>query len=227
MSVAVYCFSGAGHSLSVAKRIAERLNAPVCLIGQAAFYGAETAVIVFPVYCQNIPTPVRGFLHAVSAKYVVLIAAYGGISPGNVLREASDCVCGTVIAAAAVPTGHSFLSEPDGGENSFLSPIIERIYRPQKAEIPKLFKNPFSDFFPAWRSRVGVKITCSSQCNDCKICEINCPMHAMHNGRPDEKCIRCLRCIRLCPKGALRFTLRPAVKGYLRKKRKNRLYLFL
>lgn len=36
MSVAVYCFSGAGHSLSVAKRIAERLNAPVCLIGQAA-----------------------------------------------------------------------------------------------------------------------------------------------------------------------------------------------
>lgn len=68
MSVAVYCFSGAGHSLSVAKRIAERLNAPVCLIGQAAFYGAETAVIVFPVYCQNIPTPVRGFLLSVSAK---------------------------------------------------------------------------------------------------------------------------------------------------------------
>lgn len=156
----------------------------------------------------------------------MLLAAYGGISPGNVLQEVSGLVRGTVIAAA-VPTGHSFLSQPACEDYSALIPICNRIYQPQKAEIPKLFKNPFADFFPSGRSRIGVTISRTSACDNCKICEISCPQQAFHNGKPDHKCIRCLRCVNLCPKNALRFSVRAVTKNYLLKKRVSRWYVFL
>ena len=225
--IAVYCFSGAGHSDSLAKWSAELINAPVYQIRPGAFCKTDTAVIVFPVYCQNIPPPVKEFLKTASAKYVILLATYGGISPGNVLKEAAEYVSGTVIAAAAVPTGHSILSESAIADYSPLIPVCSRVYHPQKAEVPRLFKNPFSDFFPAWRSRMGVALRRTQGCNNCKTCETGCPMQALHNGRPGNRCIRCLRCVSLCPQNALRFSVRPLTKGYLHKKRTNKWYMFL
>lgn len=188
---------------------------------------AETAVVVFPVYCQNIPKPVKKFLSECSAKYVVLIATYGGISPGNVLWEASKCVFGAVIAAAAIPTGHSVLSESEPKTDFPFSFVAERIRTPKEAKIVKRFKNPFSDFFPSLRSRLGIKITRLSGCNRCKLCEENCPTHAIRDGAINGKCIRCLRCVSQCPKHALSIRVHPLLKMYLLKKRKNRLVLYL
>lgn len=225
---AVYCFSGAGHSRDLADWVSARIHAPVYRIGADAVpTTTDCAVLVFPVYCQNIPQPVKRFLQTVTSKYVVALATYGGISPGNVLQEASASVRGAVIAAAAVPTGHSFLSQPARADYAALIPLCDRIAHPKKAEIPKLFKNPFAGFFPSWRSRISVRIRPTSACGNCNLCERNCPQQAFHNGKPNHTCIRCLRCVSLCPKHALRVSVRPITKRYLLKKRAARWYIFL
>ncbi len=225
--IAIYCFSGAGHSSDLANWVSDFINAPIYRIGTDAFQATDSAVLVFPVYCQNIPQPVKRFLPTVTSKYVVLFATYGGISPGNVLQEASASVRGTVIAAAAVPTGHSFLSQPARADYSALIPLCNRIDHPKQAEIPKLLKNPFADFFPAWRSRISVGISLTSACDNCKLCERNCPQQAFHAGKPNHTCIRCLRCVSLCPKNALQFSVRAVTKRYLQKKRAGKWYIFL
>ena len=225
--IAVYYFSGAGHSRALANWVANFIKVPVWEIGTEPFQKTETAVVVFPVYCQNLPRPVKDFLRMVDARYVVLIASYGGISPGNVLQRAARSVRGTVIAAAAVPTGHSFLAQPAREEYAALLPLCDRIHHPKKAEIPKLFQNPFAGFFPSWRSRMGVAISRTPACDNCKICEISCPQQALHDGTPNHTCIRCLRCVSLCPRHALQFSVRAMTKRYLHKQRDDRWYIFL
>lgn len=59
--IAVYFFSGAGHSGDLASWGSRFINAPIFQIGTDSFKETDTAVIVFPVYCQNIPQPVKNF----------------------------------------------------------------------------------------------------------------------------------------------------------------------
>lgn len=47
----------------------------------------------------------------------------------------------------------------------------------------------------------------SSKCNDCRICEANCPVHAIeiHSGMPYWKytCESCMRCMNICPQKSI------------------------
>lgn len=217
----IFCFSGSGHSLSVAEFIAKALNGYIHLINHevpvnTAFY--ETAIIVFPVYCQNIPNIVKSFLKNIRAKSIVLIATYGKISCGNVLLEAKRLASGKVIAGACVPIGHAFLNGTAEFDKEALQPILKRIKIPCEAKIPRKRKNIFADFLPAWRSRVSVKIVRAINCNLCNLCGNNCPMDAVKNGIINKKCIRCLRCVTNCPQKALSFKNSIILEKYLTKK---------
>ncbi len=203
----VYYFSGSGHSRTVAEACAELLNCAIAEIhGKTGETPEEhTAVVVFPVYCQNIPEPVKQFLRKAAAKYMVLIATYGRISYGNVLQEAQKLVRGDVIAGAYIPMGHTFL---DGGcafDPACLRPIAERIAHPKSIRIPASAKNALSNLFPGLRSRVGVRIAKNDQCNHCGLCAAQCPVQAIKDGRITAKCIRCLHCVTNCPQGALQY----------------------
>lgn len=225
---AVYCFSGTGHSMAVAELFRDRLNCRLYAIGRdPAAAPEETAVIVFPVYCQNIPDPVKCFLPTVKAKNVVLVATYGRVSWGNVLWQAQRYLQGQVIAGAYVPANHSYLDADVTFDPEPLLPIMERIRQPRPIQIPRSRKNPFADFFPAWRSRLGVKLTCTDECNHCNLCGGSCPMDAMKNGVPNSRCIRCLRCVTVCPQGALQAQNRWVLKRYLagRQRRDTVVYL--
>ena len=72
----VYCYSGAGHSQAVASFFAKNLHTTICEIDFTRKSLAETAVVVFPVYCQNIPVLVKSFLLANRSKYWVIIDNY-------------------------------------------------------------------------------------------------------------------------------------------------------
>ena len=200
---AVYCFSGSGHSRRIAEYFAERLKVPVAEITRDLKGITETAVVVFPVYCQNVPSVVKDFIGDLKAKRVVLLATYGRISHGNVLWKAKRLTNAEVIAAAYIPMEHSFLNDDFEFNTDKLEPIFERIYAPRPAIVTKERKNPLADIFPAWRSRIGLRIIRSAACNDCGICTRNCPMGAVRNGNINGKCIRCLRCVSLCPNSAL------------------------
>lgn len=218
----VFCFSGSGHSLSVAEYIAKALAGNIHLIDSEALVSTasfETAIVVFPVYCQTIPPPVKRFLKNMQAKNLVLVATYGKISCGNVLQEAKKLASGKVIAGACVPTGHAFLKETAAFDEAALQPIFKRLTEPCEAKIPRRRKNIFAGFLPAWRSRISVKIMRADNCRLCDLCGDHCPMKAIQNGVTNRKCIRCLRCVTNCPQKALSFKNSRILERYLAKTR--------
>lgn len=223
----VYYFSGSGHSKAVADALAELLGEEALELTSHKGGSVSVAAVVFPVYCQNLPPMVKAFLKALQADHIALIATYGGFSPGNVLEEGARLTSATVIAGACIPTGHSFLEEGAAFDVSALEPLAARLRSPKAAAIPRLRKNPFSDLFPAFRSRIGLKLQKSPACNSCGVCTDLCPMSAMENGRAKGNCIRCLRCISVCPQKALSFRPRPPLAHYLGGKRQPRLRLYL
>lgn len=121
----VYYFSACGHSLAAAEYCAGAQNAPLLRIlpngtaraerppgtvSRAVDEGDQTAIVVFPVYCQAIPRPVRVFLRGLRAGSVILLATYGRVSHGNVLQKAQKITPTRVCGAAYLPMGHSYLS---------------------------------------------------------------------------------------------------------------------
>lgn len=215
--ISVFYFSGNGHSRTVAEYIAKELNCDcvdIC-VPESSAQSFETAVAVFPVYCQNIPKPVKAFLKMLDAKNVALLATYGKISCGNVLFEAEKLVKGRVIAGAYVPTGHSFLNGKAEFDKNALLMLCERIKSPIAITVPKRTKHVFANLFPAWRSRIGVRIKKNGSCDGCGMCDAVCPMNAMRLGTPNSKCIRCLKCVSSCPQKALKFENSFVLNKYL------------
>lgn len=223
--IAVLYFTGSGHSRAVAEYFAEKLDCDAVSIGSVSatqLCSAETALIVFPVYCQNIPKPVKDFLKRIQAENIVLIATYGNISHGNVLFEAQKIVSGNVIAGAYVPIGHTFLNGDTSFEIEPLKPILDRIKSPEKIYIPRSSKQFFADILPSLRSRLGTRIYRSDRCDMCNLCGEKCPMNGIKNGIPNSRCIRCLRCVSSCPQKALRFENTKILYQYLLRNSKNR-----
>lgn len=220
--IKVYCFSGTGRSQAVADFFAQKLNTTVRHIGETGVPAAcRTAVVVFPVYCENLPPPVRDFLPRLEAEFVVLIACYGKMWHGNVLADGVKLVRGQVIAGAYVPIGHTYLQEPADFDREGLSPLFDRIREPRPADIPRQRKHWFADLVPGWRSRMGVKLIRNNNCTSCGLCKTRCPMHTR------RACIRCLRCVQECPASALSVSLHLLMKNYLSKQRENTLKVYL
>ncbi|MBE6870934.1 MAG: 4Fe-4S dicluster domain-containing protein [Ruminococcaceae bacterium] len=225
----IYFFSPCGHSKAVAEFLKSKLDAETYDILHISDENmtADTAVVVFPVYCQNIPEKVTKFLLKLKAHFVAAVAVYGGISYGNVIWETQRLVGYKLIGAACVPSGHTYLRESGNVELSKLEVFIERVRKPQIIRIAREKKNIFADFFPEWRSRIGVKIKKSGRCNNCGKCIKECTSGAMTDEGITGRCIRCLHCVNVCPQKALDFSLNPLLVLYLKQKRKNEWKLYL
>ncbi len=225
--IRILYFSGSGKSRRLAEYLAEKLDSKAENLVETNDFSADNAVVVFPVYCQNLPDPVYDFLTKLKAKKVAFAATYGRKSYGNVIEDAVKLTNAEFIGGICVPCGHSFLSEPDNFDFSSIEKFIGRIKNPQKAIVSKSHKDFYADLIPAQRTRIGIKIKRNSLCNDCKICEKNCPMGAIKNGKINNKCIRCLRCVTECPENALEFKTLWFMKAYLIPNRKNEFKIYL
>lgn len=224
----VFCFSGSGYSRQIADCLSQRLKTAVTDIDKNTDACADTAVVVFPVYCQNIPEPVKVFLKKIQADNIALVACYGGIHYGNVIFDASKLTAAHIICAACVPTGHSLLGEEKTFALSDADMLARRILSPETVDIRKERKSFFADIFPAWRSRAGIRVHKTGSCNGCGVCASVCPMGAVKNGEMNRYCIRCMRCVTQCPNKALETSLTPSMKLYFKthKKRKHDITFF-
>ncbi len=227
---AVVFFSASGESRRVAEYLSERLALPLMEIEKAGGPYFEELVLVFPVYCQNLPVPVSRFLGSVGAKRLAVIATYGKMGFGNVLFEIQSRYPTDVIAAAYIPTKHTYIQNDTPFEDfGALEPIIEKLSSPSPSTVslPCLGKDPFADLFPSLRSRLGLAIRKTEACDSCGICASVCPMGTMRSGRTGSNCIRCLRCVNSCPKGALKPKARLPLRLYLSKTRERRTVIYV
>lgn len=216
---AVYYFSGTGHSRAIAEYIAGQLGCPPVSIERTEELCVTTAVVVFPVYSDNLPAPVRDFLHRLNCEHAALIAAYGRISRGNVITQAARLCRGEIICGAYVPTGHTYLEQPAEFDREALAPVIERIRNPHPAVIPKEHASFLGNLLPEARARMAVKLRRSDSCSGCGICAEVCPAGTMTMGVPGGGCLRCLRCVKACPVQALSAEYMPILKAYLSRER--------
>lgn len=225
---AVVFYSNTGQSKSVAEFLSNQLGYALMDIEEVVLEEYENLVLVFPVYCQNIPDLVKGFLRKITVVNLTTIATYGKMCPGNVLYEIQKKYCFNIIAGAYVPTKHSYIEEDDIFDDfEKLSLLIDKIQNPSLVQIPTRYKNPFANAFPKLRTQIGLKIKKSADCNGCNQCGMNCSCGAIRNGVTNSNCIRCLKCVKICPHQALKVQKGFWLKTYLRKKKMNEIIIYV
>lgn len=223
---AVIYYSNTGQCRRIAEYLADKSGYALTDIYEAQ-NGYSTVILVFPVHCQNIPAAVKTFLSKLKAGALAAVAVYGKMSFGNVLYEVQRRYRHSIAAAAYVPSKHAYLAEDGFEDFEKLDCITEKLKNPVAVKIPRSRKNIFANFLPALRSRMGVKLYADAACDKCGACTKVCKIGAMENGKPDKKCIRCLKCIEACPRKALHFSTRRAMRLYLKKRKKEDLIIYI
>ncbi len=215
---AILYYSNTGESLKIAAYAAKFLNLKAVDMQKYNGEAYESAVLVFPCHCQNIPIAVRPILKNLKAKNAIILVCYGKMSYGNILYECVKKYKINVVGAAYIPAKHSYLPEDISFKKTEkLNPVLEKIYNPTTVSIPKAFKNPLADIFPGFRSRIGIKLIRGRECIHCGLCKNICE---------NKRCIRCLKCVKHCPQKALSFRKGVFMNWYLKKKPKNELLLY-
>lgn len=225
---AVVFYSNTNQSKAIAEYFADKLDFPLTDIENVVKADYKNLVLVFPVYCQNLPDAVKAFLEKSSADNLTAIATYGKICCGNVIYEIQKDYGQNVVAAAYVPTRHSYID----GDTPFrnyenLNAVVEKTKNPSPVNIPKLHKNPLADLYPKVRSRIGLKIKRGTDCDGCNVCGEACPNNAINAGVINNACIRCLKCVTVCPKNALKIKLGLPLRMYLHKKKSDKLIIYV
>ncbi|MDD4001024.1 MAG: hypothetical protein PHX62_09080 [Bacilli bacterium] len=231
----VICFSPTEGTKRISVYACEYLNCP--LIDHTSFMSRqnfdyskeyEYLVICFPVYSQNIPLPVIEILKRIKSRYFLLLATYGKMQMGNALSEASKLANGVVIGGAYIPTKHTYKDGDYYRDYKQLDPLLKRVKDKinMKAIFPKLKKNVFANEFPNFRSRAGVKIIRTDECNNCNLCNKFCPMNSINNGIINKGCIRCLSCYYHCPNKGLIVRYHKLLKRYLKNDKIENLILY-
>ena len=224
---AVVFYSNTGQSKAIAMYFANQLGYPLADIEIKCAEYYQNLVLVFPVHCQNIPDIVKSFLKNISVENLTAIATYGKMCCGNVLYEIQKNYQKNIVAGAYIPTKHSYIDNDDAFRDlDELKPIVEKVKEPSYIQLPRLYKNPLADIFPKLRSRIGLAIQKSENCNGCNLCAEHCSFGAIKSGTTNRKCIRCLKCVESCPRQALKIKLGMPLKLYLRKK-SNKIIIYV
>lgn len=224
---AVVFYSNTGQSKAIAMYFANQLGYPLADIEIKCAEYYQNLVLVFPVHCQNIPDIVKSFLKNISVENLTVVATYGKMCCGNVLYEIQKNYQKNIVAGAYIPTKHSYIDNDDAFRDlDELKPIVEKVKEPSYIQLPRLYKNPLADIFPKLRSRIGLAIQKSENCNGCNLCAEHCSFGAIKSGTTNRKCIRCLKCVESCPRQALKIKLGMPLKLYLRKK-SNKIIIYV
>ena len=226
MNAIVY-YSNTNQSKRIAQYLADKSGYSLCDVYDLKEYSFDNLALVFPVYSQSLPYAVKTFLSKIQTQNLTLVATYGRMCHGNALHEAQKKYKHNIVAAAYIPTKHSYLQESEFDDFKSLDCIVEKMLAPSTIAIPRSYRNIFSYLFKDKRSRIGVKIYKTQNCNGCDICSQICKNNAIDKGVTNKNCIRCLKCVNACKSGALKYKLRYPMRLYLKKKKKDELVVYI
>jgi ferredoxin len=195
-------------------------------------------IIAFPVYAWKIAEPMEKFilnLPSVENKFALILATYGGVTPGRSLIDAAKILKNKgykIIGAAKIVAPHStifekdkdpFSQRPNEGDMDKFHDLIKSILvkiklnHDQSINIKNLNSNsklirilsasPIAKKFS--RSFPPSLKFNHKKCTKCGLCATCCPMKIIKlNPYPIlvGKCLRCHNCKRICPSNAIQTT---------------------
>lgn len=188
----------------------------------------EYTILLFPVFSQNIPNPVKELIRNLNTKNIIIISTYGRMGMGNVLYEVQQLIQSLVIGGAYIPTKHTYKDNDYFIECDKLEELLNRVKNKIITLVifPKLRKHIFANFYPNLRSKIGVKINRTENCNNCSSCNNVCPTNSIDNGKINSNCIRCLSCYYNCPCDGLTIKYSKLLKMYLKKDKVDELIIY-
>ena len=117
MNAVVY-YSNSNESYKIAQYLSDKSTYQLIDVRKNDIIQFDNLILVFPVYCQNIPDEVRDFVKSLKANNMSVIATYGKKSFGNVIYEISQLNNLNIISYAYIPTKHTYI------DNDFVFVIL-------------------------------------------------------------------------------------------------------
>jgi ferredoxin/flavodoxin len=233
MNNIIFCFSGTGNSLVVARDIAERLgDTKIVLIADAMKEERidlpyERVGFVCPAYFGSLPPIIGRFaakLDLSKAQYVFAVITAGAIhggsfdSLGRLIAERGGCLNagfpvqmpGNYIAMyGAWPARlQRFLYKKTKKKTAKIAQSIKEKRTNRSCEENTKTSKPLTDRMSGYE-KFAKDYRVTEKCTGCETCVKICPMRniTMVDGKPQfgENCERCMACIQWCPVKAIEY----------------------
>ncbi len=234
MKTRLFYFSGTGNSLSVAKKIQDKLQGSELLsipqTMESKEMQGECIGIVTPIYMHNIPHIVVNFIKKIrQADYIFIVFAGGG-QLGTGIKKTKKLFKKQGLTLSALfyipmPSNYTPFGCPSDQlqEELFkkagdhINAIIDLVSNRKKH-----FDKSNTRFFKAYIHpglvyQLGYKFintldkdfSVEETCNGCSICEQVCPVNniTMKNSHPEwnKSCQQCFACLQWCPKQSIQY----------------------
>ena len=215
-------FSPTGHTKKVIEVFSKAWNVPKTRIDltnmnnefdKYDIYSDDLCVFAAPSYCGRVPVTATQRINQLKGNNTpaIIISTYGNRDYEDTLCELQDIVEERgfyVVAALAVPTEHSIVTEIGKGRideqdieklTAMAIAIREYINEKDGFNCSKLKGNE------TYRElkQLDLAPIVQGKCLDCGICAKNCPVGAIPLDSAKEtdesKCISCMRCVAYCP----------------------------
>ena len=225
----IFCYSGTGNCLDMAKNIARELGDTDIIMMRHTpsvtdVRGAKRVGFVFPCYAGGLPGGVEDTLNQIqfdptAYKFAVQsCSAYPGtglsivdsifhLDYWEVVTHQCSCIWlfpHTMMLPPLTPAGAQDRSEREAKRIGRSAKALVRSENPPKA-------NPLnkleSGAWPLLSKRKAAKFAVSSMCVGCGTCAKVCPKGniRMIDGKPNfgTDCLQCLACLQYCPQEAI------------------------
>ncbi len=235
MKTTIYCFSGTGNSLKVAKDIAAGLkDTEIIQISKnnMEINNAESNKVgfVFPVYASGMPLLVKEFIENVKIPedaYVYTVVTFGAAAGASISQLEKLLINKGIKLSAAfkmkMPGNYQVIYPPYSekkqkkcflNEKEKITRIVRSINNNEIVEISGIGENLmktiggmiYSSFKPYEKDK---DFWTDEKCNGCGTCLKVCPADniKMNEGKPkwQHKCEQCVACMQWCPQKSIQY----------------------
>jgi ferredoxin len=235
MKTTIYCFSGTGNSLKVAKDIASGLKDTeiIQICKKNIEFNKVTSNkigIIFPVYASGMPLLVKEFIETVEIPidtYVYTVVTFGAAAGASIIQLEK------LLTNKGVKLSAEFKMKMPGNYQVIYAPFSDekqkKCFEDEKEKITKIVKSidnneivKFSGLGENLARIIGGMIYSSFEpykkdknfwtnenCNGCGTCVKVCPASniIMNEGKPQwqHKCEQCVACMQWCPQKSIQY----------------------